>query len=651
MAAIEPLPTEDTFRLREYLGVLRRRKYSIAIITIIAVGASLLYVKQATPVFESTANVLAVNTLLNVGTQGQTAPNMDTESQLVTSDAVIKCAWQILQQPAFRTDVSGATVNIGALCSTTNLATVPLTAAEASTPSPTPSASASVSPSPKATGTPSPSLTASPVFLPVTTANAPVALLRHVKVTFTQTATVLLITYSDTLKARAQAGAQAFALAYIEIKTQQASTELANLRHGPQDLQNGLVKQQSDLQKAYDAQLALIASKTAGGIRVDPSDTAKLDNIQAQLNIVNQNLAQVNTQLNDLCTCKITPPQLVLPARLPQSPASPNKPLDAGLGLFVGLAFGIGLAFLRERLDDGLRGRTDLEENLGAPVLAVIPRVPGWRKKQEPKLVTIDQPKSAVSEAYRTLRTSVLFSAIQRGLKTIMVSSAGAGEGKTTTAANLAVVLADANKRVILVSADLRKPRVHRFFNLDNDTGLSSALVGEVKPWEALKDPGVENLRILPSGPVPARPAELLQSEQMGELLMELREVADFVIIDTAPVLLVADALALVPLVDGVLFVADSEATSRSAVSHAREQLEQVDAPLFGCVFNNFDPSKAKSYPYYGAYGAYRYRYRHGYGTYGGVGAGGAYDGEGRRLQQPPPPPAGIDFREERRNP
>jgi capsular exopolysaccharide synthesis family protein len=211
-----------------------------------------------------------------------------------------------------------------------------------------------------------------------------------------------------------------------------------------------------------------------------------------------------------------------------------------------------------------------------------------------------------------------VFTAVQRGVKTLMVVSPMAGEGKTTTAANLAVTLANANKRVILVSADLRKPRVHRFFNLENSVGLSNVLSGEVKPWEALQDPKVENLRVMASGPVPARPAELLQSEQMGELLVELREVADFVIIDTAPILLVADALALGPLVDGVLFVADSEVSTRGSVNHAREQLEQVGAPVLGGIYNNFDPSKGRTYyPYSGYYGPY-YRYRYGrYGRYG----------------------------------
>src|SRR5262249_46286242 len=160
--------------------------------------------------------------------------------------------------------------------------------------------------------------------------------------------------------------------------------------------------------------------------------------------------------------------------------------LIGALGLVAGIALGIALAFLRERLDDSLRGRLDLETNVGAPVLAVIPRVPGWRNKHQARLVTREQPKSAVAEAYPTLRTSASFTSVQRGLKAIMITSPEAGEGKTTTAANLSLVLADAGKRVVLVSADLRKPRIHRFFNLQNEVGLSSVLSGEVQPWEAI---------------------------------------------------------------------------------------------------------------------------------------------------------------------
>jgi len=216
-----------------------------------------------------------------------------------------------------------------------------------------------------------------------------------------------------------------------------------------------------------------------------------------------------------------------------------------------------------------------------------------------------------VSEAYRTLRTSILFSAMQRGLHTIMVASANAGEGKSTTAANLAVVLADSGKRVVLISADLRKPRLHRFFGLETEPGLSNALAGESSVWETLQAPQVENLRVMVSGPVPARPTELLQSEAMGELVADLRDVSDFVIIDTSPILPVADALVLAPLVDGILLVADASITTRSAVTHTRELLDQVDARLIGAVFNDYDPSRDR-----GGAGYYGYGYRR-YGYYG----------------------------------
>jgi capsular exopolysaccharide synthesis family protein len=202
-----------------------------------------------------------------------------------------------------------------------------------------------------------------------------------------------------------------------------------------------------------------------------------------------------------------------------------------------------------------------------------------------------------------------------------MVASANAGEGKSTTAANLAVVLADSGKRVVLISADLRKPRLHRFFGLETEPGLSNALAGESTVWDTLQAPQVENLRVMVSGPVPARPTELLQSEAMGELVADLRDVSDFVIIDTSPILPVADALVLAPLVDGILLVADASITTRSAVTHTRELLDQVDARLVGAVFNDYDPSRDR-----GGAGYYGYGYRR-YGYYG--------DPEAPQLREP----------------
>jgi receptor protein-tyrosine kinase len=293
-------------------------------------------------------------------------------------------------------------------------------------------------------------------------------------------------------------------------------------------------------------------------------------------------------------------------ANLPSEAASPDHLLNAALALFVGLALGVALAFLRERLDDRLHGREDLEARTGAPVLAVIPKVPGWRRRDRALLVTLVEPKAPAAEAYRTLRTAVSFVASERGMKTLMVASAESGEGKTTTAGNLAVVLAQAGKQVILLSADLRKPRVHRFFDLPNDVGVVTYLAGESTLAQALHDPQVPNLKVMTSGPIPTTPAELLGSEAMGELIAELRDLCDFLIVDTAAILAVSDALTLMPLADGVLYVAHAENTRRGALSHARAQLDQVNAQVFGAALNAFDPSKAKGsqYRYY-----YQYRY------------------------------------------
>jgi capsular exopolysaccharide synthesis family protein len=434
------------------------------------------------------------------------------------------------------------------------------------------------------------------------------------------------IAFSSRSKTTAQDWSNAYANAYVEVKALEALGTIDTLRAPLLERQRTLLGQKAT------AQRNLFTASELG-------DQTKIAFWNDQLNSINQELANLTNQLGalDPNVVRLNAPSVILDAPLPTSPSAPKTKLVIAAGLLIGLVLGVALALIRERLDDSLRGRADLEELLGAPVLAVVPRVTNWRKRDETHLLAIEQPKASVAEVYRTLRTSVLFAAAQRGLKTLLVTSATAGEGKTTTASNLAVVLSDAGKRVILVSADLRKPRIHRFFGLQNSNGLSSVLAGEAKPWEAMADPGRGRLRVMTSGPVPAHPAELLQSEQMGELIEELRGVADFVILDTAPVLLVADALAIAPLCDGVLLVVDAENTHRGAVVQARGQLDQVGAPLIGAVLNNFDPAKARA-SYYGYYGSYWQRYRGGY-----YGAGYGEDGRSRRSQPALPPEARTD--------
>jgi tyrosine-protein kinase len=391
------------------------------------------------------------------------------------------------------------------------------------------------------------------------------ALLRRVEVTIPQDTDVLQIHYSDPSPAKAQEGAQAFAKGYLDYKNDQA--------------QQMILDKVAVLDDTIEAQQAL------------PNPDKVL-------------IAALGTQKAQLLTTTIDPGEITLDAQLPTSPTSPNLPMNVALALLFGVVIGVVAAYVRERVDDHLRGRNDLEEVLAVPVMTMIPSVPGWRDRGSTQLVTMTTPRSPAAEAYRTLRTSMLVAAAERGIKTIMVVSSVAGEGKSTTAANLGVVLAQAGKRVVLISADLRRPRIHEFFGLGVERGLSEVLMGERRPWESLKSGGTDNLWVMSSGHIPGQPTELLQSPAMQELITDQREVVDFIVIDCPPILAVADALVLAPLVDGVIFVADAMSTPRGAVIQARAQLDQVGARMLGAVLNNV-AAGGVGYAYYG--GQYSY--------------------------------------------
>jgi len=436
------------------------------------------------------------------------------------------------------------------------------------------------------------------------------AILSGLSVSVETSTEILDIGYTSQDPATAQRFAQAFADSYLKFRKQHAVDEI--------QVQVDGVK--ADVASVTD-QITTSEHKLA-----TTTDPVTQSGLETQLQAARARLGVLQQKLDDLsnATALQSAGEVVQPAEIPTS-RSDAGPIQIGaLALVLGLALGIGLAFLRERMDDRLRGRDDFERHLGAPVLAVIPKVPNWRDKNKPKLVTFSESKSAASEAYRTLRTSLMFMANQRPLQVILMASAAAGEGKTTTSANLAVAFAQAGKKVVLLGADLRKPRIHRFFGMDNSIGLVDTLSGEIALAQAVQRTGVPDLEVLQSGRVPASPAEMLQSDQMGEVLAELRRRFDFVIIDSAPALIVSDALALAPIVDGVVFIAESERSTRQAVSRARDQLEQVGALIVGGVLNNYDPQRARGGRYY-----YRY-YRYGYQqtpTRGERGYGGGFAG------------------------
>lgn len=201
-------------------------------------------------------------------------------------------------------------------------------------------------------------------------------------------------------------------------------------------------------------------------------------------------------------------------------------------------------------------------------------------------LITLRDPNSAVAEAYRTLRTNILFSSLDRPLHTLLITSTSPDEGKSTTLANLAVTMAQAEQRVLLVDCDLRRPSLHAIFGLPNERGLTSALLEQPDGPLPVQETGVAGLRLLTSGPLPPRPADLLGSRRMGALIERLRSEADIVLFDTPPVVAVTDAAVLAPRVDGVLLVLQAGQTRRDRARQARQMLEKVKANIIGVVLN-----------------------------------------------------------------
>jgi capsular exopolysaccharide synthesis family protein len=215
------------------------------------------------------------------------------------------------------------------------------------------------------------------------------------------------------------------------------------------------------------------------------------------------------------------------------------------------------------------------------------------------QIITDLQPKSPVSEAYRSLRTNIDFSSVDRKIQTVMVTSAGAGEGKTTTVVNLAAAYAQADKRTLLIDADLRKPNVHRWFQLSSREGLSTLLANQCSLGEAVQKTHLPNLHVIPSGPIPPNPAELIASQRMGALLNELKTEYDMILIDTPPALAVADAMIMSAKCDGTIIVAHAGKVKREFTAKVKHSLELGNANILGVVLNHVRRKRNDAYYYY----------------------------------------------------
>lgn len=289
-------------------------------------------------------------------------------------------------------------------------------------------------------------------------------------------------------------------------------------------------------------------------------------------------------------------------ATVPTTPVSPRVEYFLMLAAAIGFTLAAGAAFLLEYLDDTLKTKEDVERVLKLPTLGTITRLPKVRQPAD-NLVTLQESYLPITEAYRMLRTNLQFATLNHPLPKILVTSASPGEGKTTTACNLAITIAYGGKPVILVDADLRRPSLHRFFDLSNQVGLTSLLLDESLPVEAaLVETAVSGLWLLPSGPLPPNPADILNSAPMQQRLAQLQALAGVIIFDTPPVLAVADTAILGPLCSGVILVVDAGQTRCEVVRRAKETLEQVDLKLFGVVLNKLSVRQAKGYYYYDYY-------------------------------------------------
>lgn len=416
----------------------------------------------------------------------------------------------------------------------------------------------------------------------------PERVVEDVTVTLVRDTQILELRATSTDPEQAAALAQGFADAYLQFRRDQALEDVLRaqqaLESRAQDIRDRLDEISRELTGATDA------------------ERTSLELEQARLS---SDAATIATQQASLSGSEVFASgggQVIKPAEVPREPVSP-KPIRTGvLALVLGLMLGVGLAFLRDHLDDAIRSDDQAERAAGRSVLGHVPK---WRPATagDTRLASLVEPSSVVAESYRTLRTNLRFMTVGRTLRSLLVTSALPGEGKTTSAANLAVAFARTGARVVLVGSDLRRPMVHKAFGIDGRPGLSDVLVGEAELVDVITDVGVPNLRVVCGGNVPPNPAELLGAHAMTELMEQFEHLADLVIYDGPPVLAVADALEMAPHVGGVALVVDVGETGRHALAQAAARIQGVGGNLSGLVLNNVDPDDA--YGTYGYYGGY----------------------------------------------
>ena len=425
---------------------------------------------------------------------------------------------------------------------------------------------------------------------------APDDLLKRIVAEAPTDSTLLTITAQDSESARAAAIANALAEQLIA-----ASPAIAG--------------RQADLQASIDADL----KATQAQIKATQARLEVLTGLAARTAAQDAELATLEGRLVSLRSTYATLLSfssgsasnllsVVEPAAPPVAPVSPRPLLNTLLAAILGLVIAAGIAFVAEYLIDAIKDSEDVQEVSGLSTLGTISRMKGEGGRSEIyQVAALLFPRSGVAEAYRTLRTNIEFTSVDEPIQSLLVTSAMPGDGKTVTAANLAVVFAQAGRRVLLVDADLRKPGVHLMFDLPNAHGLTTLLRSDEVGLDAVAQvTEQEHLRVLTTGPLPPNPAELLGSQRMRLILERLKAGGDLLIFDSPPLQAVADSAILGSFLDGTLFVIDAGHSHRRSVRQAREALARAGANVLGAVLNRVPAKSSADYADYygGAYGS-----------------------------------------------
>ena len=272
-------------------------------------------------------------------------------------------------------------------------------------------------------------------------------------------------------------------------------------------------------------------------------------------------------------------------------PDSPNKVLNSIMGMFLGMMFGFGLGFLVDYLDDTIKTPQEAKDQ-GLPFLGSVPK---FRRSDDP-IISQRDPKDSISEAYRTVRNSIKFAGLDKSAKSFLVTSSIEGEGKSVSAANLAIAFAREGKKVLIIDADLRRPQLHELFGKENSIGITTILVEGTKVADAVKHTNIEGLSLITSGPVPPDPGYAIESQRMIQLIKDLTQQYDVVVLDSSPILVVNDAIILAGYVDSSVFILESGRTTRRTLSQAKDLLKQARIQPAGMILNKLKTGRSGYY-------------------------------------------------------